>query len=96
MNLSPRPVNGPFDCPLLGNGGVSRVQLVFTPPELRGHGFASACVAVVTARELAAGRTPMLYTDLANPTSNAIYQRIGYRWVTEAVSLYLTGVLSSM
>ena len=96
MNLSPRPVNGPFDCPLLGNGGVSRVQLVFTPPELRGHGFASACVAVVTARELAAGRTPMLYTDLTNPTSNAIYQRIGYRWVTEAVSLYLTEVLSSM
>ena len=77
-------------------GGVSRVQLVFTPPELRGHGFASACVAVVTARELAAGRTPMLYTDLANPTSNAIYQRIGYRWVTEAVSLNLTRDLSSM
>ena len=72
------------------HGGVSRVQLVYTPPELRGHGFASACVAAVTARELAAGRSTMLNTDLANPTSNAIYQRIGYRWVAEAVSLRLS------
>jgi ribosomal protein S18 acetylase RimI-like enzyme len=69
-------------------GGVSRVQLVYTPPESRNRGFASACVAALTARELATpGRTCMLYTDLANPTSNGIYQAVGYRRVGDAVQL---------
>lgn len=68
-------------------GGVSRVQLVYTPPELRGHGYASACVAALTAQQLAIpGRQCMLYTDLANPTSNGIYQAIGYRRVADAVT----------
>jgi ribosomal protein S18 acetylase RimI-like enzyme len=69
-------------------GGVSRVQYVYTPPDDRGRGYASACVAAVTARELAVpGRTCMLYTDLANPTSNGIYQAVGYRRIGEAVQL---------
>jgi GNAT superfamily N-acetyltransferase len=68
--------------------GVSRVQLVYTPPALRRKGFAAACVAATTRRELGqAGRRCMLYTDLANPTSNALYERIGYRRVGEAVDL---------
>jgi FR47-like protein len=67
---------------------VSRVQYVYTPVAQRGHGYASACVAAVTARELAEpGRTCMLYTDLANPTSNGIYQAVGYRMLGEAVQL---------
>ena len=69
-------------------GDVSRVQLVYTPPEHRKRGYASACVATLTARELAhQGRTCMLYADLANPTSNGIYQAIGYRRVGDAVDL---------
>jgi len=72
----------------VAQGGVSRVQLVYTPPQHRGHGFASACVAGLTARELAtAGRTCMLNTDLSNPTSNGIYQAIGYRRVGDADEL---------
>ena len=68
--------------------GVSRVGLVFTPAENRKRGFASVCVASLTARELATpGRTRMLYTDLANPTSNSIYQQVGYRRVGDAVEL---------
>jgi hypothetical protein len=72
----------------VAQGGVSRVGLVFTPTENRKHGFASVCVASLTARELATpGRTCTLYTDLANPTSNSIYQQVGYRRVGDAVEL---------
>lgn len=70
--------------------GVSRVQLVYTPPQQRGRGYAAACVAAVTRQELAhPGRTCMLYTDLANPTSNALYERLGYRRIGEALDLLL-------
>jgi GNAT superfamily N-acetyltransferase len=68
--------------------GVSRVQYVYTPADRRRHGYASACVAALTAKELAEpGRTCMLYTDLANPTSNGIYQAVGYRLLGEAVQI---------
>ena len=50
-----------------------RVGPVYTPPELRGRGYASALVAELSARLLDDGRTfCFLYTDLANPTSNRI------------------------
>jgi uncharacterized protein len=53
---------------------------VYTPPALCRRGYASACVAALSARLLTEGRRLcFLYTDLANPTSNAIYQKIGYR-----------------
>ena len=56
-----------------------RVLNVYTPPDLRGRGYASACVAAVTQGELDRGRREVhLSTDLANPTSNAIYTAIGY------------------
>lgn len=75
--------------------GVSRVQLVYTPKALRGKGYAAACVAAVTAAELAnPGRTCMLYTDLANPTSNALYERLGYRRVGDALDLYFESAVS--
>jgi len=67
--------------------GYSRVQLVYTPPELRGHGYASACVAALVQAELVAGGTCMLYADTANRTTNAIYQAIGFRRVGDAVKL---------
>jgi predicted GNAT family acetyltransferase len=61
-----------------------RVNGVYTPPEHRGRGYATACVAALSARLLAEGRRfCFLFTDAANPTSNAIYQRIGYAPVAE-------------
>ena len=60
-----------------------RVGPVYTPPELRGRGYASALTAAVTAHVLADRRFCFLSTDLANPTSNSIYQRIGYRPVID-------------
>jgi hypothetical protein len=60
------------------------VALVYTPPEHRNHGYASACVAALSQRLLDAGwQFCALFTDLANPTSNSIYQRIGYRPVCD-------------
>lgn len=57
-----------------------RVGPVFTPPELRGRGYASALVAALTQQLLDAGRRYVfLFTDLANPAANALYQRLGYR-----------------
>ncbi len=53
---------------------------VYTPPELRGRGYASACVAALSQRLLDGGKQfCTLFTDLSNPISNSIYQKIGYR-----------------
>ena len=58
----------------------SSIALVYTPPERRGRGFASAVVAELSQRELDAGQLwCSLFTDEANPTSNHIYTEIGYR-----------------
>ena len=65
--------------------GVARIAPVYTPPEHRGRGYASNAVAALRRRALERGvRSCMLYTDLANPTSNAIYQKIGYRPVCDS------------
>jgi predicted GNAT family acetyltransferase len=61
-----------------------RVTLVYTPPSRRGRGYASACVAALSAMLLGGGRRfCYLFTDLANPTSNRIYAKIGYRPVCD-------------
>jgi GNAT superfamily N-acetyltransferase len=61
-----------------------RIGPVYTPPELRRRGHATALVAEVTRMLLERGRRfCFLFTDLANPTSNSIYQRVGYRPVTD-------------
>ncbi len=63
--------------------GIS-VGPVYTPPELRRKGYASACVAALSQRLLDAGyEFCSLFTDLANPTSNSIYQQVGYRPVCD-------------
>ncbi len=77
---------------LAGWGGRTpngiRVGPVYTPPELRGHGYATAVTADLSRRLLESGRRfCFLYTDLANPTSNAIYERIGYRRVCESAEI---------
>ncbi len=61
-----------------------RIGAVYTPPELRGRGYASNCVAAASQAQLDAGlRYCFLYTDLANPTSNRIYRKIGYEPVCD-------------
>ena len=60
------------------------VSLVYTPPAHRNRGYASAAVAALSQQLLDAGwEFCSLFTDLANPTSNSIYQRIGYRPVAD-------------
>ncbi len=61
-----------------------RIGPVYTPPESRGRGYARACVAVLSQHLLESGRSfCYLFTDLANPTSNHIYQVIGYNPVND-------------
>jgi hypothetical protein len=56
-----------------------RIGYVYTPPEHRRHGYAGALVAALSRKLLEEGvRFCVLYTDLSNATSNAIYQRVGY------------------
>jgi predicted GNAT family acetyltransferase len=56
------------------------LNAVYTPSELRRQGFATACVASLSGRLLDEGFAfCVLFTDLANPTSNSIYARIGYQ-----------------
>jgi uncharacterized protein len=65
--------------------GGARVGPVYTPPERRRRGYGTGVVAALSAWLLAQGRHRcFLYTDLANPTSNAIYRRIGYEQVAES------------
>ncbi|MFE9774018.1 GNAT family N-acetyltransferase [Streptomyces sp. NPDC005931] len=64
--------------------GQVRVAGVYTPAGLRGRGYAGAATAEVSRAALASGaRDVLLFTDLANPTSNGLYQRIGYRPVAD-------------
>lgn len=60
-----------------------RVNAVYTPPERRGRGYATSCVAALTEQLLDQRSVVFLFTDLANPTSNGIYARIGYEPVCD-------------
>ncbi|WP_406437058.1 GNAT family N-acetyltransferase [Streptomyces sp. NBC_00631] len=75
----------------LAVAGQVRVAPVYTPPELRGRGYAGAVTTEVGRAALAAGAAEvLLFADLANPTSNALYQRIGYRQVADWAVYVLT------
>ena len=64
--------------------GVVRIGPVYTPPPLRRRGYAGSAVAAASRRALGAGaRRCMLFTDLANPTSNKIYAEVGYRRIAD-------------
>jgi GNAT superfamily N-acetyltransferase len=69
--------------------GVARVGPVYTPPAQRGRGWASNAVAAVSRRLEAEGARVCLYTDQANPTSNKIYARLGYRPVADMANLVI-------
>jgi uncharacterized protein len=75
-----------------GYGGETpngiRIGPVYTPPERRGRGYATTLVADQSRWLLERGRSfCFLYTDLDNPTSNALYRRIGYRMVAESAEV---------
>jgi hypothetical protein len=73
---------------LVGAGGATpngiRIGPVYTPPERRSRGYATSLTAAATQDQLDRGRRfVFLFTDLANPTSNKIYQSIGYEPVCD-------------
>jgi predicted GNAT family acetyltransferase len=70
---------------------VTRVGPVFTPPERRRHGYAGAVTAALSQELLDRGSRVMLYTDAANPTSNAVYMALGYELVDGFVRHSFTG-----
>lgn len=64
------------------------VAFVYTPPYLRNRGYASSCVAKLSQIALDKGfEKCVLYTDLLNPTSNSIYQKIGYVPICDSLEL---------
>ena len=69
--------------------GVARIGPVYTPTPHRGRGYAAATVAQVSQRAQSAGQRLCLFTDQANPVSNALYERLGFRAVCETVDLEL-------
>ncbi|MFJ6247804.1 MULTISPECIES: GNAT family N-acetyltransferase [unclassified Streptomyces] len=72
--------------------GQSRVHLVYTPPAARGRGYAAGATTAVgrAARDAGAAQV-LLFADVANPTSNALYLRLGYRPVAEHLTAEVTG-----
>jgi DNA ligase D-like protein (predicted 3'-phosphoesterase) len=69
--------------------GVARIGPVYTPQPQRRKGFAGAAVAAVSRRLRDAGVRVCLYTDQANPTSNDIYEAIGFRPVVDQANLVI-------
>ncbi|WP_248958872.1 GNAT family N-acetyltransferase [Sphaerisporangium perillae] len=76
-----------FSRPIIG---MSRIGPVYTPPEARRRGYGAAVTHGATrAAEEAGADLLLLFTDLANPTSNSIYQALGYRAVADYASITL-------
>ncbi|CAM5611650.1 N-acetyltransferase [Streptomyces avidinii] len=71
--------------------GAARVGPVYTPPAHRGRGYGAGVTHAVSEAAYAAGaREVLLFTDLANPTSNGLYQRLGYVPVEDRTELLAT------
>jgi GNAT superfamily N-acetyltransferase len=70
--------------------GVVRFGPVYTPPELRGRGYASSAIAARSRLAMQGGLRCTLFTDLVNPTSNKIYADVGYRRVADWNELSFT------
>ncbi len=75
-------------------GGVSRIGVVFTPPRWRRRGYAAACVGALCewVRD-EEGANSVLYAQLGNPSSNAIYRRLGFEAVSEVLVYRFDGVV---
>lgn len=87
-------VNGrPVSMAAIGRvtGRTTTINAVFTPPEFRRQGYASALVAALSEHAMKKGpEIVVLYTDLANPTSNRIYQDVGFRPVCDSLNLWFS------
>ncbi|WP_405799760.1 GNAT family N-acetyltransferase [Streptomyces sp. NBC_01506] len=71
--------------------GQARVAPVYTPLRLRGRGYGGAVTAAISGAARQAGAEQVvLFTDLANPTSNALYRRLGYRPLTDSQVMTFT------
>jgi acetyltransferase (GNAT) family protein len=72
--------------------GQIRVDPVYTPAHFRGRGYAGAVTVAASRSALAAGATEVvLFTDMSNPTSNSLYQHIGYLPVTDFATYDFSG-----
>jgi len=70
--------------------GMSRIGPVYTPPAARRRGYAAGATHACSQDALAQGAEQVvLFTDLANPTSNGIYQQLGYRPIDDRLVLRL-------
>jgi predicted GNAT family acetyltransferase len=71
--------------------GVSRIGPVYTPTTHRGNGYGSAVTAAAAlwAREHSSDDV-VLFADLANPTSNTIYQGIGFQPISDYAHIDFT------
>jgi GNAT superfamily N-acetyltransferase len=67
--------------------GVSRIGPVYTPREHRGRGYAGATVAAASRALVDEGARVCLFTDQANPVSNALYERLGFRPLVDMANL---------
>lgn len=80
------------ECAMVSSSRETRsgcaINMVYTPPQFRRLGYATAAVATLSDALLKSGRRfCCLYTDLANPTSNSIYAKIGYRPIRDDVEI---------
>ncbi|MBT2366364.1 GNAT family N-acetyltransferase [Streptomyces sp. ISL-10] len=81
-----RPVSMAAHSPVLA--GQSRIAPVYTPPALRGHGYAGAVTAAASRGALDAGAEQvLLFADVADPAANRLYERLGYRPLAPYVEL---------
>jgi uncharacterized protein len=72
--------------------GSRSIGPVYTPPKARRRGYATALVAALSQLILDSGKSFVsLFTDTANPTSNHIYESIGYRPLCRFDAYALTG-----
>jgi RimJ/RimL family protein N-acetyltransferase len=65
----------------------SNISYVYTPREERGRGYAQAITAFASEHAFRAGKKKVfLYTDLANPISNHLYEKLGFRFAFSSTS----------
>jgi predicted GNAT family acetyltransferase len=79
----PISMGGHSDLQIFDGFSIGRVGPIYTPEEFRKKGYASALTSEITKILISRGALPTLYTQAANPTSNKIYQEIGYTLVDE-------------
>jgi predicted GNAT family acetyltransferase len=71
-------------------GIVARIGPIYTPQPLRGRGYGTAITAALVEHLQSRSDLIMLFTDSANPTSNGIYERIGFDYEGEIVEFALS------